>query len=59
MNYTNKVKEHLTQYKKANFHGLPDGLYKKNNLPYSHILPEEYKFENLLPKYRNDLTKYL
>jgi hypothetical protein len=59
MNYTDKVKEHLTEYKKVNFPGLPDGLFKKNNLPYSHILPDANKFENLLPKYRNDLTKYL
>jgi hypothetical protein len=59
MNYKAKVIEHLTNYKKVNFPGLPDGLYKKNNLPYSHILPDENKFENLLPKYRNDLAKYL
>ena len=59
MNFNEKIKSHLTTYKTANFPGVPDGQWKKNKKPYSHILPEGIKFDNLLPTYRSDLINYL
>lgn len=58
-NFQNKIKNNLTNYKKKNFPELTDGRWKKNNKTYSHILPEENKFDNLLPKYKNELLIYL
>lgn len=59
MNYTDKAKEHLAKYKSKNFPKLGNGIWKGNNKRYSHILPEEYQFDNLLPNYKDMLATYL
>ena len=59
MNFGNKTKEHLENYKISNFPGLQDGLWKKNKQPYPHILPENNKLDNLLPTYRAKLVKHI
>jgi hypothetical protein len=59
INFHNKAKSNLTKYKKEHFPGLADGRWKKNNKPYSHILPEENKSDNLLPTYKNEFIDYL
>ena len=59
MNYSDKIKDQLADYKKINFPGLGDGIWKKNKRPYPHILPEDAMFENLLPAYKDLFIAYL
>lgn len=59
MNFSDKTKSRLANYKTTNFPDLRDGLWKKNKQSYPHILPEDNKFENLLPTYKDRLIVYL
>ncbi len=59
MNFSDKTKERLAKYKAANFSNFQNGIWKKNKQSYPHILPEDNKFYNLLPTYREKLTSYL
>lgn len=59
MNFSNKTKNRLAVYKSIYFPLLHDGIWKNNNKSYPHILPEENKFENLLPAYRDRIITYL
>ncbi len=59
MNFSDKTKDRLASYKATNFPDLQDGFWKKNNQSYPHILPEDNKFVNLLPPYRDILVAYL
>ena len=59
MNFRKKTKDRLANFKATNFPDLQDGLWKKNKQPYPHILPEDNKFDNLLPTYRDKLIGYL
>ena len=59
MNFRKKTIKRLEIYKAITFPDLEDGLWKKNNQSYPHILPENNKFDNLLPTYRNRLIAYL
>lgn len=59
MKYLDEIKQNLSQYKSSNFPYLKDGIWKGNKKEYSHILPEDEKYCNLLPVYRDDLVKYL
>jgi hypothetical protein len=59
MNFSNKTKCRLAIYKAKTFPNLGNGIWKKNKEHYPHILPEENKFENLLPNYRDGLIAYL
>ncbi len=59
MNYSDKTKKHLSKYKTNTFPGLADGIWKNNKKAYSHILPEDQRFQNLLPTYKDELIQYL
>ncbi|NVN94690.1 MAG: hypothetical protein HXX18_05340 [Bacteroidetes bacterium] len=59
MTYQEKIKESLSNYKTTNFPKLKNGKWKNNKKCYSHILPEENKFDNLLHPYNEDCFKYL
>lgn len=59
MNFSDKTKDKLATYKATTFPDLGNGLWKKNKQPYPHILPEDNKFDNLLPTYRDRLIAYL
>ncbi len=59
MNFQDKIKKHLSKYKSDNFPGLANGQWKNNKKYYSHILPEENKFDNLLPSYKIEFDGYL
>lgn len=59
MKFSDKTKDRLATYKVTTFPDLGDGLWKKNKQSYPHILPEDNKFNNLLPTYRNKLLDYL
>lgn len=58
MNFSEKIKERLSEFKNDKFPGLENGKWKKNNKEYSHILPEKNKFDNLLPAYKNEFIDY-
>jgi len=57
--YQEIIKCHLTKYKKINFPLMANGFWKINNKSYPHILPEENKYDNLLPIYKKKLIDYL
>lgn len=59
MKFRDKTKNRLASYKAINFPGLEDGVWKKNKQKYAHILPEDSKFDNLLPTFRDRLIAYL
>lgn len=59
MNFSDKTKKRLANYKATTFPDLEDGLWKNNKHPYPHILPERNKYDNLLPTYRDSLIAYL
>lgn len=59
MNFSNKTKDRLANYKATNFPDRQDGLWKRNEQAYPHILPEDNKFDNLLPTYGDRLIAYL
>jgi restriction endonuclease-like protein len=59
MKYIDKIKQNLSKYKMKKFPDLEDGIWKTNKQKYSHILPEEKKYCNLLPIFRADLEKYI
>lgn len=59
MTFQQEIKKWLSYYKEASFSELEDGKWRKNGLSYSHILPEEYWFNNLLPEYRIELENYI
>ena len=58
MSFQDKIKAHLSKYKSDNFSGLANGRWKNNNKLYSHILPEENQFDNLLPQYKTAFHDY-
>jgi len=57
--YYELVKKHLAQYKVKNLKIMEDGVYKRNNKQYAHILPELLKYQNILLTYRDDIISYL
>ena len=59
MNFTEKIKCHLSKYKEIHFPKLENGIWKNNKKPYSHILPESNKFDNLLEPYKIELENYI
>lgn len=58
MSFQYKIKAHLSKYKSDNFPELANGRWKNNNKLYSHILPEENQFDNLLPQYKEEFHDY-
>jgi len=59
MDFTENIKNHLSKYKEIYFPKLENGIWKNNKKPYSHILPESSKFDNLLEPYRIELENYI
>jgi len=59
MSFQERTKIRLTKYKSDNFPELENGQWKKNKKYYSHILPENNKFDNLLPIYRTEFRDYI
>jgi hypothetical protein len=57
--YQDRLKCHLSRYKAEVLGIADDGIWSRNRRPYSHILPAERKYENLLAPYREDLCRYL
>lgn len=57
--YQERLKDHLARYKTAVLGIAENGVWSRNRRPYSHILPAERKYENLLTPYRDDLCQYL
>ena len=43
-----EIKKHLGEYKKNILEIYEDGKWKRNNKPYPHILPEQYKENNII-----------
>ena len=58
MSFQDKTKTKLAKYKSDNFPELENGKWKNNKKSYPHILPEDSKFENLLPSYKKEFLKY-
>jgi hypothetical protein len=59
MNFSEKTKKRLSEFKNEKFPGLENGKWKKNNKSYPHILPEENKLDNLLQPYKNEFIDFL
>lgn len=59
MKFPDKIKENLSKYKVKNFPAFENGIWKNNKKRYSHILPENNKFFNLLEPYRSELIDYI
>lgn len=58
MSFQETIKAHLSKYKSDNFPALANGRWKNNSKLYSHILPEENQFDNLLPQYKTEFCDY-
>jgi len=59
MDFSIKTKDRLAQYKATTFPNIGDGIWKRNKKTYSHILPEESKYDNLLPIFKDKLITYI
>lgn len=56
--YADSLKAHLTAYKRERLGVLEDGLWLKNQRPYSHILPERLKRLNVLETIRREFWQF-
>lgn len=59
MSFAEKIKKHLSAYKEKNFPHLEDGVWTGNKQQYSHILPENSKYDNFLKPYKGELIDYI
>jgi hypothetical protein len=59
LNYKDCVKDHLSHYKINNLGVIENGVWKGNNVPYSHILPIDLQDLNFLGCYRRELWNYI
>ncbi|WP_108669150.1 PGN_0703 family putative restriction endonuclease [Peribacillus acanthi] len=59
MNFQENIKNHLSEYKIHKLGVSENGFWKKNKVPYSHILPVEYMDLNLIEDYRKELLQYI
>nr|WP_295969810.1 hypothetical protein [uncultured Bacillus sp.] len=59
MKFNEAVKNHLSEYKKMNLGVYDNGVWKRNDRPYPHILPPELWNFNLLENYRQELIGYI
>lgn len=55
MNFQEKVRERLSEYKKNRFPNVQDGLHQGR--PYGHILPKDEQSRNLIEYYHDDILK--
>lgn len=59
MKFSEAVKNHLSDYKKEELGVYENGIWKRNDRPYPHILPPELWSYNLLENYRHDIIHFL
>lgn len=59
MAYKDEVKKHLSTYKLNRLGVVGNGKWKRNDVEYEHILPEEQKDMNLLEPYRSELANHI
>jgi hypothetical protein len=57
--YNELIKQHLADYKIKALGINRNGLWKRNNKPYAHILPKERGILNILSAYSEDFCDYL
>lgn len=55
MNFQDKMRERLSEYKKKKFPDVQDGLYQGR--PYGHIFPKGEQNRNLIEYYHDDILK--
>jgi hypothetical protein len=58
MNYDQRLKNHLSEYKLNRLGVRENGLWKGNKKEYSHILPENLQRLNILETYRREFWSY-
>ncbi len=58
MDFSGEIKKHLAQYKLDRLGIKENGIWKRNNKPYKHILPEELLKLNILELYRKEFWDY-
>lgn len=56
MKYQDYMKHHLSDYKLNKLGVSEDGIWKRNNKPYHHILPLGHQDLNLLEGYRKEYS---
>lgn len=56
--FSTRMKAHLAEYKREHLKIEADGLWRSNNKPYAHILPESESRQNILDSIRDDFWKY-
>jgi hypothetical protein len=56
--YADALKAHLATYKRERLGVLEDGLWLKNQRPYSHILPEGLRRLNVLETIRREFWQF-
>lgn len=56
--YADRMKEHLAQYKRERLGVAADGVWRSNNRPYGHILPESLRQLNILETTRREFWRY-
>lgn len=56
--FSRQIKDHLADYKKTRLGILEDGVWKRNQKAYSHILPESLHRLNILETYRKEFWEY-
>lgn len=59
MKFSEAVKNHLSDYKKEELGVYENGVWKRNDRPYPHILPPDLWNFNLLENYRQEITSYI
>ncbi|MEH7248075.1 hypothetical protein V7114_14965 [Neobacillus niacini] len=59
MEFQDRAKQHLSEYKLHKLGVTENGCWKRKNKEYTHILPFEYKQLNFLENYRTELSGYI
>ena len=58
MNYDQRIKNHLAEYKVKRLGVLENGIWKRSKKEYPHILPEHLQQLNILETYRSKFWSY-
>jgi hypothetical protein len=56
--YSTRLKQHLSEYKRARLNVPDNGVWSRNGRPYSHILPALLREHNILEEIRADFWEY-
>ena len=57
--FAEKVKTHLSEYKRHSLDIHVDGIWKSNGEPYGHILPASQEMQNFLPSIKESLSDFV